>query len=56
MIATQEAEGFDRMLIAMASYNVGPGHVADAQELAEKQGKDPHKWSSLKNTLPLAVL
>ena len=28
----------------IASYNTGQGHVLDAMKLAEKYGKDPHKW------------
>ncbi len=46
-------QGFDRMLITLASYNVGPSHVARAQRIALKKGLDPHKWSSLEQTLPL---
>ncbi|MFH1625519.1 MAG: membrane-bound lytic murein transglycosylase MltF, partial [Pseudomonadota bacterium] len=43
----------DRILIALAAYNVGHGHVVDAQEIAREQGLDPNKWSSLQQTLPL---
>ncbi|MFP4474086.1 MAG: membrane-bound lytic murein transglycosylase MltF [Desulfatibacillaceae bacterium] len=43
----------DRMHVALAAYNVGHGHVADAMKLAGKLGMDPHRWSSLKRTLPL---
>ncbi len=43
----------DRMLIALASYNVGPRHIVSAQEIARQKGLDPHKWSSLEKTLPL---
>lgn len=42
-----------RLRFALASYNVGYGHVRDAQRLAQKQGLDPNKWSSLLTTLPL---
>ncbi len=34
----------DRIKFILASYNVGLGHVLDAQRLAEKYGKDPKKW------------
>ncbi|MGB0165894.1 MAG: transglycosylase SLT domain-containing protein [Luteibaculum sp.] len=34
----------ERKKFVMASYNVGFGHVLDAQRLAEKYGKDPLKW------------
>ena len=47
------AHGEDRLLIALAAYNVGQGHVADARDLAKKRGLDPEKWESLSKTLPL---
>ncbi len=40
-------------LFALAGYNVGYGHVRDAQEIARQQGMDINKWTSLKKTLPL---
>lgn len=43
----------DRMDIAMAAYNIGQGHVRDAQKLALKLRMDPNKWSTLKKVLPL---
>jgi membrane-bound lytic murein transglycosylase F len=46
----------DRMLFTLASYNVGYGHVRDAQQIAAKKGWDPRKWSSLKKALPLLRL
>ncbi len=49
----ERAEGRDRILITLASYNVGHGHITDAQKLAMEMGLDPHKWSSLEKTLPL---
>ncbi len=44
---------WNRILIALASYNVGYGHVKDAQKLARQKGLNPNKWASLKRTLPL---
>ncbi len=41
-----------RLRFSLASYNIGYGHVLDAQGLAQKQGRDPNKWSSLLITLP----
>lgn len=35
----------ERAKFILASYNVGQGHVMDAQRLAEKHGKDPNKWT-----------
>jgi len=46
-------QGFDRMLITLASYNVGARHIQSAQRIAQEKGLDPHKWRSLEQTLPL---
>jgi soluble lytic murein transglycosylase-like protein len=46
-------EGADRMLMALAAYNAGRGHVEDARRLAIKKNLDPDSWESLKKTLPL---
>ncbi len=43
----------NRLLFALASYNIGYGHVRDAQKLALQKGLDPTQWDSLKKTLPL---
>ena len=43
----------DRMLFALAAYNVGMGHVKDAQLLAKRLDKDPTRWDSIKTVLPL---
>ncbi|MBF0113212.1 MAG: membrane-bound lytic murein transglycosylase MltF [Desulfamplus sp.] len=43
----------DRIKFALASYNVGYGHVLDAQEIAAIQGLDPNVWDSISYTLPL---
>ncbi|MGD2295142.1 MAG: membrane-bound lytic murein transglycosylase MltF [Candidatus Aminicenantes bacterium] len=45
--------GQNRMLLTLASYNVGYGHVKDAQIIAAKKGYDPKDWSSVEKTLPL---
>lgn len=34
----------ERLKFVLASYNVGPGHVADARRLAEKYGHNPDLW------------
>lgn len=41
-----------RMLFAMGSYNIGYGHLRDAQKIAESEGLDPQRWSSMKQVLP----
>jgi membrane-bound lytic murein transglycosylase F len=33
-----------RLRFVLASYNAGPGHIIDAQRLAEKLGLDPGRW------------
>ena len=43
----------DRMLITLASYNVGHGHILDAQEIAKEKNLDPNSWDSLQEILPL---
>lgn len=43
----------DRLLFSLAAYNVGYGHVRDAQILAREQGLPPDRWNSLEETLPL---
>ncbi len=49
----EEAQEPDRTLIALASYNVGYGHVRDAQKLAAEMGMNPGSWSALQQVLPL---
>ncbi len=43
----------DRTWIALAAYNVGMGHIKDAQKLARRMGKNPNAWNDLKTVLPL---
>ena len=43
----------DRVLITLASYNVGHGHIVDAQKIAKERNLDPNSWSSLEVILPL---
>lgn len=37
-------DSIERVKFVLGSYNVGPGHVTDAINLAEKFGKDPQVW------------
>jgi membrane-bound lytic murein transglycosylase F len=43
----------DRTWFALASYNVGIGHLHDARIITEKLGGDPKKWMDVKKRLPL---
>jgi membrane-bound lytic murein transglycosylase F len=43
----------DRTWMALASYNVGYHHLADARILAGRQGGSPDKWTDVKEVLPL---
>jgi len=43
----------DKTWLALAAYNVGRGHFRDAESLARKLNKDPHKWVEMKEVLPL---
>jgi membrane-bound lytic murein transglycosylase F len=47
------ADDTNRMLIALAAYNAGQGHVQDARNLAARKNLDPNSWESLAQTLPL---
>ena len=43
----------DLTWMSLAAYNVGLGHLRDAQTLAQREGKDPTSWHDVKNMLPL---
>lgn len=47
------AKNPDRLLLTLASYNVGRGHILDAQQLAKEKALDPNRWSHLKQIIPL---
>ena len=48
-----EIKGKNRWAFTLASYNVGYGHILDAQELARKLNRDPYSWIAMKEVLPL---
>ena len=43
----------DRILFALASYNIGFGHLNDARIITQRQGGDPDRWVEVKTRLPL---
>jgi membrane-bound lytic murein transglycosylase F len=48
-----DARDPDRLFLTLASYNVGRGHILDAQGIAKERSLDPNSWSALKQILPL---
>ncbi|MBU1658668.1 membrane-bound lytic murein transglycosylase MltF [bacterium] len=49
----EEVLGENRLKFALAAYNIGMGHIHDAQALTEKMGLNKNVWSDLKKALPL---
>ncbi|NOQ63827.1 MAG: membrane-bound lytic murein transglycosylase MltF [Methyloprofundus sp.] len=43
----------DRTWFALASYNIGFGHLEDARIITQSLGKNPDKWMDVKHSLPL---
>ncbi|PSW19697.1 membrane-bound lytic murein transglycosylase MltF [Photobacterium sanctipauli] len=46
-------EEHEKVWFALASYNVGFGHLMDARRLTKSQGGNPDAWSDVKQRLPL---
>ena len=46
----------ERIKFILAAYNAGPGHITDAQALAEKNGKNPYIWTDVEEFLKLKNL
>lgn len=43
----------EKIWFALASYNVGYGHMMDARRLTKLQGANPDSWTEVKERLPL---
>ena len=42
----------DRTWFALAAYNIGSAHLADARKLAKAEGLNPNVWLDVKKMLP----
>lgn len=49
----EEIQEPDRTWFALAAYNVGLGHLQDAQNITRRQGGNPNRWSDVAERLPL---
>lgn len=49
----EEVKEPDRTWLALASYNIGPGHFNAARSIAKQVGADPSTWYDMKRVLPL---
>ncbi len=47
-----EVEEPDRTWLALAAYNIGPGHFSAARNLAKQRKTDPNTWYDMKRVLP----
>lgn len=43
----------EKIWFALASYNIGFGHMMDARRLTQSLGGDPDSWTDVKDNLPL---
>ncbi|MDX5374074.1 MAG: membrane-bound lytic murein transglycosylase MltF [Pseudomonadaceae bacterium] len=49
---TEEMSEPDRTWFALAAYNIGIAHLADARKLAKAEGLNPNKWLDVQKMLP----
>ncbi|HOY21861.1 MAG TPA: membrane-bound lytic murein transglycosylase MltF [Cellvibrio sp.] len=50
---TDTIQGDDRLYMALAAYNQGIGHLADARALTRKLKGDPNSWKDVSKAFPL---
>ncbi len=50
---SEEIKEPDRTWLALAAYNIGMGHLHDAQTLARKMKLSPYSWRDIKKIFPL---
>ncbi|RDE19605.1 membrane-bound lytic murein transglycosylase MltF [Motiliproteus coralliicola] len=48
----ERIQGEDRLWFALASYNVGRGHLEDARVLSQQAGDNPDRWEDVAKHLP----
>lgn len=53
---TDIGDPHERLLFALAAYNIGYGHVRDAQEICRRKGWNPERWAAMEKSLPLLRL
>lgn len=46
-------ESHEKVWFALASYNIGFGHLMDARRLTKAQGGNPDTWTDVKQRLPM---
>ncbi len=42
----------DHLALTLAAYNMGYGHLIDAQKLVTSKGRNPYSWRDIKSVLP----
>ena len=53
---TDIEDPYERLLFALAGYNIGYGHVRDAQDICRRKGWNSERWAAMEKALPLLRL
>lgn len=48
----EDAQGRDRLFLALSAYNIGIGHMYDARRLAERAGLERGRWRDVRQMYP----